>query len=220
MMTEWEICHLSNHCLSSIICDNMFHDALLLLFFLLLLFLIIIRLLYQGYKRMLMISDSEGRLIIFSMPNHILREQRMMMFFARSSTRFLEYPMMSCAILNLMMISNRFLSAECMKTLESHALEVFFLHPARFFNINLLWVELEIGEHRPVIREPTLLDTFQKLLFDLSILITLLLPQNPVAPSRHSLFFARVIVLGAPIILVGWRKINFTLREVTVKLVL
>jgi hypothetical protein len=111
-------------------------------------------------------------------------------------------------------------TALCSETFEPHAFKVFLLEPRSLFNINLLGEEVEICDHGPMVREGAFLDTPERLLLNLWILVIFNLPENSVTPGRHSLLFACVIDLRASIIFIGWSKIDGPFRIVYEELVL
>ena len=107
-----------------------------------------------------------------------------------------------------------------MKTFEPHAFKIFLLHPRRLLRVDLLGVELEESDYWSMIRESALLDALERPLLYLSVFVTLTLPKDSVTPGRNSLLLACIIRLGPFIILVSWSKVNRSLGEDPVELIL
>jgi hypothetical protein len=89
-----------------------------------------------------------------------------------------------------------------------------------FHSIDLHRVELEAANYRSMISEGAFLNAFQRNLLNLSVLISSLLPENPIAPSRNPLFLTRVVDLGPFVVFIGGSKVYFSLLIISVELVL
>lgn len=113
--------------------------------------------------------------------------------------------------------TGRFVAVKHVQGLEAHGLEVLLFHLEGLLLADFVGGDLELREDGPVVGEVDVLDAVHHLQPHLG---GVALPHDAIAPGGHPVLLARVVPLRLLIVLVRRGEVDFSLRIVTVELIL